>query len=309
MIPNLGFSIRPNLMRLLHRQKLLLALVEAANGSLAATDLQKLLFLYGRKWEKEASFQFVPYRFGCFSFQSYADRNALVEKGLLRIDEENHWEITPKAKPYVPRELTSRLKIFVDRAVPERGKPLVERAYREDPFFAMRSEILEDVFPCAKERAEFLSGVQSPTGTALFTIGYEGDSIDGYLQRLIRHNVRLLCDVRRNPLSRKTGFSRKQLETYCSRVGIQYLHLPELGIPGHRRTELNTQADYDALFAEYEAEDLPQQGEAIQRLAQLLKEHGRIALTCFEKEPHCCHRHCVAEAVERLPGCPTAQHI
>jgi hypothetical protein len=39
VIPNRRFSFRPNLMRLLHRQKLLLALVEAADGSLAATDL------------------------------------------------------------------------------------------------------------------------------------------------------------------------------------------------------------------------------------------------------------------------------
>lgn len=84
-------------MRLFQRQKLLLGLVEAAGGSLAATDLQKLLFLYTTKWEDEASFKFVPYRFGCFSFQSYADRNALIKKGLLVEHEDNHWEITPLA--------------------------------------------------------------------------------------------------------------------------------------------------------------------------------------------------------------------
>lgn len=296
-------------MRILHRQKLLLALVEAAGGSLGATEVQKLLFLYTHRWEQEASFQFVPYRFGCFSFQSYADRNALMEKGLLKVDDENRWQITSKAKPYVPRELTSRLRVFVGRTVPERGKALIERVYREDPFYATRSEIVEEVFPSKAERRRLLSRVEVPTGAALFTIGYEGDSIDGYLQRLIRNNVRLLCDVRRNPLSRKTGFSKNQLATYCSRVGIDYLHVPELGIPGHRRTELNSQADYDALFAEYEAEDLPEQADAVRRLVELLAEHERIALTCFEKEPHCCHRHCVAEAMERLPGCPPVEHI
>ncbi len=296
-------------MRLLHRQKLLLSLVQAAGGTLGATDVQKLLFLYTRKWEREASFQFVPYRFGCFSFQSYADRKYLEQKGLLVVDENNRWEITAKAKPFVPQDVTARLRIFVDRTVPERGRALVERVYREDPFFATRSEMLPEVIPSAKERKDLLSSVPVPTGRALFTIGYEGDSIDGYLQRLIRNRVKLLCDVRRNPLSRKTGFSKNQLATYCSRVGIGYLHVPELGIPGHRRMELNSQADYDALFAEYEVEDLPQQEDAVARLVNLLDEHERIALTCFEKEPHCCHRHCVAEAMEKLPGCPVAQHI
>lgn len=295
-------------MRLFQRQKLLLSLVEAAGGSLSATDLQKLLFLY-TKLEDEASFKFVPYRFGCFSFQSYADRNALIKKGLLLKHENNHWEVTSLAKPYLPKELVYHASLFLKHAVPERGKELVRRVYREAPLFATRSEIIEDIFPSAAEREKLLSGVRPPTGQSLFTIGYEGDSIDGYLLRLIKSNVKLLCDVRRNPLSRKTGFSKNQLATYCSRVGIQYLHFPELGIPGHRRRKLNSQADYDALFAEYETEDLPQQGGAIDKLLRLLDEHQRIALTCFELEPHCCHRHCVSGAMETHPSCPTAQHL
>lgn len=296
-------------MRLLHRQRLLLGFVDAAGGSLSATDLQKLLFLYTRKWEQEASFKFVPHRFGCYSFQSFADRAYLISKGLLLENDEKRLEATALAKPYIPRELTGKLRVFLDRAVPERGRALVRKVYREDPFFATRSEIVAEVFPDEVERGQLFENVQPPTGQALFTIGYEGDCIDGYLQRLIRHNVRLLCDVRSNPLSRKTGFSKNQLAGYCQRVGISYLHVPELGIPGHRRRELNTRSDYDALFAEYEAEDLPQQKAAVKHLLSLLKEHERIALTCFEAEAHCCHRHCVAEAMEKLRGCPPAQHI
>lgn len=94
------------------------------------------------------------------------------------------------------------------------------------------------------------------------------------------------------------GFSKKQLSSYCERVGIEYRHMPELGIPGHRRRELDGLADYERLFEEYEREDLPQQGAAIQLIGELLEKHRRVALTCFEKEPEYCHRHCVAEAVE-----------
>jgi uncharacterized protein (DUF488 family) len=120
-----------------------------------------------------------------------------------------------------------------------------------EPYYATRSEILNRVFPDQEDQKSIYKATPFAKGGALFTIGYEGDSIDGYLDRLIRNNVKLLCDVRRNPLSRKTGFSKNQLESYCNKVGIEYLHLPSLGIPSHRRRELNTLADYEALFVEY----------------------------------------------------------
>jgi len=297
-------------MHLYVRQKLLLNLLTAAGGRLAATDLQKLLFLYGEKWETEPSFRFVPYRFGCFSFQSYADRHALLGKGLLEPTENGAWKISAKAEPYVSSAEVRSMQLFVTKTVPERGDALVARVYRESPFYAARSEILDRVIPDAKERRKILAAAPRAVAPGLFTIGYEGDSIDGYLNRLIRNSVRLLCDVRRNPLSRKTGFSKNQLATYCERVGIAYRHMPELGIPGHRRRELNTRKDYELLFEEYEREDLPQAGEAIRELGALIGEYSRIALTCFEKDHEFCHRHCVAEEMQRkIKECPSLQHI
>jgi hypothetical protein len=83
------------------RQKLLLDLVHAAGGEVAAADLQKLLFLYVRQCEAEPSSAFVPYRFGCFSFQSYAERTTLQHKGMIFASDESSWKLTPKAKPYL----------------------------------------------------------------------------------------------------------------------------------------------------------------------------------------------------------------
>lgn len=297
-------------MMLYKRQKLLLDLVHAAGGELAATDLQKLLFLYVHQCESEPSYRFIPYKFGCFSFQSYADRGLLAERGLLYGTDDRLWKISPKAKPYLDPKRKPELVHFLTRIVPERGDALVRRLYRLFPYYACRSEILNRILPDAKDRKQILAATPSATGKALFTIGYEGDSIDGYLDRLIQSNIRLLCDVRRNPLSRKPGFSREQLAGYCGKVGIEYRHLPELGIPGHRRQELNTQEDYDALFDTYRREDLPSMRPAIRELGRLLDEHQRIALTCFEKEHHCCHRHCVADEMKRiLKGCPKPGHI
>jgi hypothetical protein len=67
------------------RQRLLISLVEALGGKISQTDFQKLLFLYSNEVELEPTFEFVPYRFGCFSFASYADKRRLIEPGSAKI--------------------------------------------------------------------------------------------------------------------------------------------------------------------------------------------------------------------------------
>jgi|GEM_PF-4668154 len=74
-----------------YRQKTLLGLLSAFGGHLPSTDFQKYLFLYTREFQQEPSFEFVPYRFGSFSFQSYADKRRLVEMGALANAED--WQL------------------------------------------------------------------------------------------------------------------------------------------------------------------------------------------------------------------------
>lgn len=132
---------------------------------------------------------------------------------------------------------------------------------------------------------------------ALFTIGYEGRTQAEYLALLTGAGVTLLADLRRNPISRKKGFSKKALAEGCAAAGIRYEHLPEFGIASEKRKGLATQADVDALFAEYERDWLPTQGAALAKLRAWLDAGERVAITCFERAPGACHRHCVAEAL------------
>jgi len=74
---------------LFERQRVLLTLLDALGGQSAPADFQKLLFLYTRE-EAEPSYEFVPYRFGRFSFSSYADKRRLIEQGLL-VDDAQQW--------------------------------------------------------------------------------------------------------------------------------------------------------------------------------------------------------------------------
>jgi uncharacterized protein (DUF488 family) len=138
----------------------------------------------------------------------------------------------------------------------------------------------------------------------LFTIGYEGVSIEQYLNSLIHKDVRVLCDVRNNPLSRKFGFSKSNLQKYLSHIGIEYIHLPELGIISKKRSNLSSDEDYQSLFQEYKS-TLPQHQESLDKLHQLLEAKDRIALTCFEHEPLHCHRHIIRDYLRKAHNVET----
>lgn len=148
----------------------------------------------------------------------------------------------------------------------------------------------------------------SKSGT-LFTIGYEGRTQDEYLARLREHGVTVLCDVRRNAISRKKGFAKKALSEGCKAHGIRYEHLPELGVDSDRRKGLTTAAEVEALFAEYTRDWLPKQSAAITKLCEWLAAGEKVALTCFEREPERCHRHCISEALESQHSTAVARHL
>lgn len=285
---------------LIERQRLLLALADALGANVAHTDFQKLLFLYTQEWEAEPSYDFVPYQFGGFSFTSYADKRRLIERGLL-IEDEQKWELTSAGlKAIIPaRALRERAKRFATSRGSLRGDALIAEVYRRHPYYATRSKILNRVLCSAADRERVEAARPAQRGSGLVTIGYEGKSLEAYLNQLLQDSVTLLCDVRRNPLSRKYGFSKGTLKNACEGVGIRYEHLPELGIASEERRDLHTQADYDALFANYETESLPQQGEALSQIRKWIDAGERVALTCYEALPCQCHRHCVADALTR----------
>lgn len=289
---------------LFERQRLLLTLLDALGEPIDHMDFQKLLFLYTKECEEKPSYEFVPYRFGGFSFTSYADKRRLVESGFLEEDEQQ-WRITKAGRQAARRRPVAPLPVarFCQQHTQLRGNALIADIYRRYPYYAIRSEIVEKVLPDEESRKCVAEASVAQPGPALLTIGYEGKCLEHYLNQLLRAGVTLLCDVRRNPLSRKYGFSKATLSKACEGVGIRYEHVPELGIASDQRRSLETQEDYDALFMVYERDYLPQQKTALERIRHWLTgEKQRVALTCFEEMPHQCHRHCVSKVLERSGG-------
>jgi len=295
---------------LFSRQRQLLQLLDALGGTSCMLDFQKLLFLYCQESSTgEAPYDFVPYKFGAFSFTSYADRRKLIERGLL--EDEDGWQITAEGRKIIGRTMDMQLAAFAKRHRGLHGDALVADTYRRFPFFATRSEIAERVLKGDDDALARIKAVRTKaTGPALSTIGYEGHTLESYLTILLKSGVTLLCDVRRNPMSRKYGFSKNTLARGCEGVGIRYEHLPELGIASEQRQSLDTQADYDALFADYERTWLPKQGSALKQIQGWIEAGERVTLTCYEHQPNQCHRHCVAEALAgKASKHLTAKHL
>ncbi len=287
---------------LFDRQRQLLTLLDAFGGSAGNLDFQKLLFLYCQEPSASCPYEFVPYKFGAFSFTSYADRRKLIERGFLANDE-HQWQLTDAGRKVIGRTQDLLLTAFARAVGSVRGDALVAETYRRFPYYATRSEIAERVLrgdAAALARIESARPVAKPP--AVSTIGYEGRTLERYLNDLLRAGITILCDVRRNPISRKYGFSKNTLAKGCEGVGIRYEHVPELGIASDQRQSLETQADYDALFANYEVKSLPKQGPAVAKIVAWVRDGERVALTCYELLPQQCHRHCVAEAIETRLG-------
>lgn len=283
-----------------YRQKILLALIEAFGSRLNSRDLQKYLFLFTQKCQKETSYDFVPYKYGCFSFQSYADRRNLTESGHLVAADD--WVLSDKGHlDSLKKGDAQKIVNFQKYYAKTSGDDLIREVYNKYPYYAINSEIAGRLLS-PQELKKVKEHRPDNDEHCFFTIGYEGESFENYLNRLIQNNVKLLCDVRRNPFSRKYGFSKKTLSEALKRLGIEYLHMPELGIVSEKRQELNSQEDYDRLFNEYERTTLKENKQALEKLLGLLKEKRRIAITCFEAEPCQCHRGRVAKAASKMPG-------
>lgn len=289
----------------------MLALLEAIGGQASNTDFQKLLFLFSKETAEPTLYEFVPYKYGAFSFTSYADRLKLIEKELL-VRSIDGWELSADGKAAICQESDYRkdASSFVGRLGWMRGRELIAYTYKHFPYYATHSEIASDILSSDCLTLDAIrKSKPSTTIPGLATIGYEGKSLEAYLNLLLQDGVTLLCDVRRNPISRKYGFSKRVLASGCSRVGIRYEHIPQLGIESRKRHNLNSQDDYNELFASYSSEHLPRQEKELAIISSWIESGERVALTCYEEDVRQCHRGCVASIIQSCSANLQVKHL
>jgi uncharacterized protein (DUF488 family) len=261
-----------------YRRKIILALLQRFDGRLDKIRLQKLLFLFTLKQGK-TEYDFVPYKYGCYSYSANADLITMTAKGLLEESQKHFAKLdkTDYLKLLKPEDLKHLHQVKAEYGRMS-ANALMRHTYINYPFYATKSDVAADILD--RNELETVRAAQpNSTKTVLFTIGYEGISLEEYLVRLLKNDVKVLVDVRNNPLSMKYGFSKTLLKRYCESLGLKYVHIPEVGIQSEQRQELNTQADYDKLFAVYRRKNLTKTIKAQTEILDLLKKNKRIALT------------------------------
>lgn len=135
--------------------------------------------------------------------------------------------------------------------------------------------------------------------TDLSTIGYQGASLEAFIDRLQDAKVTLLLDVRELPISRRPGFSKTPLSEALQSAGIIYRHEKALGTPRRIRYRHREEKDMERFFTAYRAH-LATQAALLDELSRTLS--GRIVLMCFERDPAECHRSVVVEALAARVG-------
>lgn len=283
-----------------YRRKIILALLQLLGGNVEKLSLQKLLFLYSNR-KKNPEYEFVPYKYGCYSYSASADLVTMVKKEILIETEKNYQKIdnTDFVKS-LKKEDAFLLKDIVKMYGGMSSNALIKHTYINFPYYAINS-IIADTVLNHEQLAKVQQARKQRNETILFTIGYEGISLENYLNKLVQNDVKVLIDVRRNPLSMKFGFSKSLLKRYCENLNIEYVHIPEVGIHSNERQELNTQADYDSLFESYKVTTLLETKVQQEQIIALLLKHKRIALTCFEENICQCHRKPLAESIKNFP--------
>lgn len=137
------------------------------------------------------------------------------------------------------------------------------------------------------------------TARTIWTIGYEQATVASVMDALRDAGVEVLADVRALPLSRRPGFSKTSLAANAREAGVEYVHFKALGTPAEGRAAARRN-DHVTLERIYEGQlELPEAIVAGAKLAELAGEK-RVALLCYEREAHGCHRTLLRQAM--LPG-------
>jgi uncharacterized protein (DUF488 family) len=278
---------------MLTRQRVLLQLLREADRSVLRIELVKWCFLlrFESVFQGGPSFyDFVPFERGPYSFTMRHELDRLAREGWIESDSES-WRLSDSgaANEFVPPgALRTSIRQLVVARKGVSVEDLLDHVYRRHTHFTMNS-LADRLAP-------------RPTAQpAIFTSGYEGETVDAFLNRLITAGIRRLIDVRHNPTARRYGFHRSTLNTLCHRLGIEYQHRPELGITSSRRQGLDEVGQRERLLDWYDRDHLARSGKAVDSLASAVAETPSV-LVCMEARPCECHRSRLAERLAVRTG-------
>jgi uncharacterized protein (DUF488 family) len=137
--------------------------------------------------------------------------------------------------------------------------------------------------------------------TTLYTIGYEKARLADFIATLAAAEIATLIDVRDRPISRRPGFSKRQLAAAVEEAGMRYLGLPALGTPPEGRLA-NRRREWPRFWAIVEKRLAGAEAEFALAEAGEVARQGASCLLCYEADWRCCHRLRVGEILAARHG-------
>ena len=139
------------------------------------------------------------------------------------------------------------------------------------------------------------------TDRTLYTIGYEKALLRDVIATLQAANVAVLLDVRDRPISRRPGFSKRQLSAAVEEAGMRYLHLAALGTPPEGRLA-GRRREWDRFWGIVEEKLARPEAELDLQQAAAVAAAAPCCLLCYEADWQICHRRRVAEILAQRHG-------
>jgi uncharacterized protein (DUF488 family) len=139
------------------------------------------------------------------------------------------------------------------------------------------------------------------TARTLYTIGYEKALLKDVIATLNAAGVATLLDLRDRPISRRPGFSKRQLAAAIKDAGMRYVHLAALGTPPEGRLA-NRRREWERFWGIVEEKLARPEAELDLHRAADLAEAAPSCLLCYEADWQVCHRHRVAEILAERCG-------
>ena len=115
----------------------------------------------------------------------------------------------------------------------------------------------------------------------LFTIGYEKAVLRDVLATLAQAGVATLLDVRDRPVSRRPGFSKRQLAAAIEDAGMRYFHLQALGTPPEGRLA-GRRREWDRFWGIVEEKLARPEAELALQQAAEIAQAAPSCLLCYE---------------------------
>lgn len=146
---------------------------------------------------------------------------------------------------------------------------------------------------------EIRTEIKKFRNNTIYTVGYEGESIEEFISKLKKSNIEVLLDIRESTKSiQKPDFSEKFLKISLKDENIRYLTRKDLGAPYViRNSYINgglSQKCFDKWYRWHVTES---EGNKLPELLGIIKNQGKTALMCFEKDVKTCHRNILADLI------------